>query len=150
MSSEVCTPALVIRRCCLTDAPAVTHLMRQLSYPTTVNVMKERLTMMDKQSSKCLFVAELDGEIAGSIGVEVVRKQDMKKPVLWITSLVVDEKYRKRGLGKRMIEKVEAMADTLSCSHMHVVYKVDGRSAAESFYLKQGFECTGYRLSKTL
>ncbi|WP_223069435.1 GNAT family N-acetyltransferase [Paenibacillus caui] len=151
MSSEVCAPALVIRKCCMDDAHAMTSLMRQSSYPTTLNVMRERLTMMDKQSSRCTFVAEMDGEVVGTVGLEVVHKQDMKKPVLWITSLVVDEHHRKMGLGQRLIRKVEEFASELSCSDLFVAYKADGATcAAKTFYLKQGFSCSGYRLSKIL
>ncbi|WP_162515378.1 GNAT family N-acetyltransferase [Paenibacillus pinistramenti] len=129
----------------------MTSLMRQLSYPTTLNVMKERLTMMDKQSSQFSYVAELDGEVVGTVGLEVVRKQDMEKPVMFITSLIVDKRFRKMGLGKRLVDKVEEMASDLSCSHMHVGYKAErGPGPAKDFYLKQGFECTGYRLSKPL
>ncbi|GGA23742.1 GNAT family N-acetyltransferase [Paenibacillus physcomitrellae] len=151
MSSEICAPTLVIRKCCSNDAIALTSLMRQLSYPTTLNVMKERLTMMDNQSSQYSFVAELNGEVVGTVGLEVVRKQDMKQPVLVITSLVVDKKFRKMGLGKRLINQVELIANELSCSHLHVGYKAErGPGSAKSFYLKQGFECNGYRLSKAL
>lgn len=151
MSSEVCAPVMVIRKSCLNDAFAMTSLMRQLSYPTTLNVMKERLTMMEKQSSGCMFVAELDGKVVGTVGVQLLHKQDMERPVLWITSLVVDQKHRKTGVGKRLIREAESFAERLACSHMHVDYKADGKSCpAKTFYLKQGFECSGYRLSKAL
>jgi N-acetylglutamate synthase-like GNAT family acetyltransferase len=151
MSSEICAPTLVIRKCCMNDALAMTSLMRQLNYPTTLNVMKERLTMMDQQLSQCSFVAEVDNEVVGTVGLEVVQKKDMEKPVIYITSLVVDEKFRKMGLGKRLIKEVEAMASELSCSHLLVGYKAErGPGTAKTFYLKQGFECSGYRLSKAL
>lgn len=151
MSSEACAPALVIRKCCSNDAQAMTSLMRQLSYPTTLNVMKERLAMMEEQPSRCLFVAEVNGEVVGSIGVQMLHKKDMDKPVLWITSLIVDENHRMMGLGKRLIDEAQIFAYSKFCSHLFVNYKADGASgAAKTFYLKQGFECSGYRLSKVL
>ncbi|AWB44935.1 GNAT family N-acetyltransferase [Paenibacillus sp. CAA11] len=151
MSNEVCAPMLVIRECCTEDARAMTSLMRQLNYPTTLNVMKEQLAMLENDSQHSTLVAEVDGAIVGTIALEVVRTQDMAKPIAKITSLVIDEKHRKQGLGKRLVNEVESRVRRLGSSHLLVGCKADGPSVkATAFYERLGFECNGYRLSKTL
>lgn len=151
MSTQVCAPSLVIRKCCVDDAGAMTSLMRQLSYPTTLSVMKERLAMLEKDENHCTFVAEVDGKVVGTIALEVVLKKDMKQPLARITSLVVDEQHRKQGLGKRLVAEVENQVRRCGSSDLLVGCKADGKSAgAKTFYQHLGFELRGYRFHKTL
>lgn len=56
MSNNVEAPVLMIRECELRDAEAVTGLMREVSYPTTTNVMKERIECLKPiQTHACLL-----------------------------------------------------------------------------------------------
>lgn len=150
MSSQVYAPSLVIRKSCREDAQAITLLMRQLRYPTTLSVMQERLAMLEHHPLECNLVAELDGKVIGTIGLKQLRTQDMGELVTRITSLVVDEQHRRKGIGKRLIAEVETWGKQQGS--VQIFLPTDGERSSESkaFYEQVGFECNGYRLLKSI
>ncbi|MBA9085273.1 N-acetylglutamate synthase-like GNAT family acetyltransferase [Fontibacillus solani] len=151
MSSQVCAPALVIRKSCSEDVLSMLSLMRQLRYPTTQSVLKERLTMLESHPTQCSLVAELDGVVVGTIFLGMHQTHDMTDPVARITALIVDENHRRSGIGERLIDKAEAWGKERGSSELFVsIAKEEGRKYAKSFYENHGFTCFGYRLSKAL
>ncbi|WP_410768462.1 GNAT family N-acetyltransferase [Fontibacillus sp. BL9] len=150
MSIQVCAPALVIRRCCSEDVHAMLPLMRQLRYPTTPSVLKERLSMLEGHDQLCSLVAEVDGVVIGTIFLKQHQTHDMAKPVTRITAMVVDEKHRGNGIGKRLLLEAESWGRRRSSSQMFVSVAGDNNLTSKSFYEYSGFTCAGYRLSKDL
>lgn len=58
-------------------------------------------TWFDNQQS-CLYYARVDGELIG-YAIAVVIKEPRYKPIVWVTQLVVDERYRHQGVAKRLL-----------------------------------------------
>ncbi|MNM76620.1 putative acetyltransferase [compost metagenome] len=151
MSSQVCAPALEVRKSCSEDVLPMLSLMRQLRYPTTPSVLRERLTMLEDHPTQCSFVAELDGVVVGTIFLGMHQTHDMTEPVSHITALVVDEDHRRSGIGEHLIDMAEAWGKEKGSTQLVVsIAKVDGRKSAKSFYESHGFTCFGYRMSKAL
>ncbi len=150
LSTQVCAPALAIRRSCNEDVNHMLPLMRQLRYPTTPSVLKERLAMLEGHEQLCSLVAEVDGVVVGTIFLKQYQTHDMMKPVTHITALVVDAKHRGNGIGKRLLLEAETWGKQRGSSQMFVSVAGDSNMTSKSFYEYSGFTCTGYRLSKPL
>lgn len=150
MSSMVFAPALVIRRSCSGDVDQMLPLMRQLKYPTTPSVLKERLSMLEDHPLLCSFVAELDGKLVGTTFLKQHQTHDMSNPVTQITAMVVDEKHRGTGIGRQLVEAAEVWAREQGSLQLVLSAGGERHMLAKSFYEHMGFICRGYRLSKSL
>lgn len=151
MSSQVYAPVLVIRESCCEDVHAMIPLMRQLRYPTTPSVLKERLSMMEDHPTLCSFVAELDGVVVATIFLQLHQTHDMKTSVTSITALVVDEQHRRAGIGERLMREAELWGKERGSSELFVsIAREEGSKSVKSFYEQYGFTCKGYRLNKII
>lgn len=62
----------------------------------------------DNQKS-CLYYARIDGKLIG-YAIAATLKEPRYKPIVWVTQLVVDEKYRHQGVAKRMLFSIWGMS----------------------------------------
>lgn len=150
MSTQVCAPAIVIRNGCCDDVHHMLPLMRQLRYPTTPSVLKERLSMVEGHPFLISLVAELDGVVVGTMFLKQHQTHDMKKPVTRVTALIVDEKYRGIGIGKRLVLEAEAWGRERGSTDLVLSTARDSNFTAKTFYEHMGFSNSGYRMSKSL
>lgn len=65
------------------------------------------------------------------------------RPLLNIHDVIVSTEYRGRGLGKRMLQAAEVIAQRLGCCKM-TLEVLEGNAAAQAAYRSSGF--TGYEL----
>ena len=107
IESVLSAPALLIRNFEKNDLEAVTSLMRELNYPTTLNVMRERMEAMNDNPLYGNLIAEVDGVVVGMIMLRQVKSFTMTEPVTQITSVIVTSSYRGQGIGKRLIRGAE-------------------------------------------
>ncbi|MBP7700541.1 GNAT family N-acetyltransferase [Candidatus Woesebacteria bacterium] len=85
--------------------------------------------------TKFIFKAELDNEIAGIIGGNIT------VGVTFIERIIVSESFRKMGIGKQLIQKVEDYAKELNS---HKIYLYTGKDwSSNKFYEQIGFKNTG-------
>ena len=71
---------------------------------------------------------EDENELIGVVGLEVY------EDIALLRSLAVDEKYRKRGLGKILIDEILQYADDRKIKHIYLL-----TTTAEAFFTKLGF-----------
>lgn len=88
-----------------------------------------------------LFAAKIDEQIVGYVLVKV-RHYDMtghvKRSVLLVDEICVDEALRNRGIGTEMMIEVRAIAHAFGCTDMQLgVYPQNNEALA--FYQKCGF-----------
>ncbi|WP_440109690.1 GNAT family N-acetyltransferase [Paenibacillus sp. QZ-Y1] len=151
MSYNVEAPVLMIRECELRDAEAVTGLMREVSYPTTANVMKERIECLETNPNACMLVAEVDEQIIGVIGVQCVQSHAYPEPAAQITSLIVGQEYRGGGIGRRLMARAEEWGRKKGGKQLFFTgANREITSKTCSFYEHIGFQKRGYRFSKVL
>ncbi|GIO97444.1 GNAT family N-acetyltransferase [Paenibacillus sp. FSL W8-0187] len=151
IESVLSAPALLIRNFEKNDLEAVTSLMRELNYPTTLNVMRERMEAMNDNPLYGNLIAEVDGVVVGMIMLRQVKSFTMTEPVTQITSVIVTSSCRGQGIGKRLIRG----AETWGRQHgSHLLFLTSGNreelAPAHAFYEHIGFEKAGYQFSKKL
>lgn len=90
---------------------------------------------------KNLFVAKLSGAVVGILRFVVWESGgpgNVKRKVMRIDNIAVDEKLRGRGIGKAMMEDVHALAKVYGCDEI-VLSVYPQNDSAVAFYQKCGF-----------
>jgi GNAT superfamily N-acetyltransferase len=95
-----------IRRIETTDAPRVCQLTKQLGYDISVYQTEENIKTILGNKDQDAFVAISQTEVLGWIGVMHAVSLEAP-PICEIRGLVVDDRYRNRGIGKLLIERAK-------------------------------------------
>jgi GNAT superfamily N-acetyltransferase len=100
----------IIRRAIASDAAELARLTSQLGYPASEAAVCARLTRMIDSADDCLLVAEdSSGKLAGWIHgfLSQLLESDYR---VEIGGLIVDEKWRRHGIGRQLVRAVEDWA----------------------------------------
>jgi GNAT superfamily N-acetyltransferase len=127
----------VIRDALETDAEPIALLSGQLGYPVDSRVIQERLGQIRRHGDGRVFVAELEGKIVGWIHVYGVHVLEAPAHAL-IGGLVIDEKHRGQGIGRRLMAAVEQWAADSGYTSIRVRSNVI-RKGAHIFYPRLGY-----------
>jgi GNAT superfamily N-acetyltransferase len=141
-------PSPLIRDAEPNDAEAVAGLLGELGYPvgpTTVEARLERLAIVGDR----VFIAEVDGEVAGLAHLQVTPAIEYDRPVAKIGALIVGESHRRRGAGRALLHAAEREARGRNCELLFLTTS-ERRDDAHSFYESLGLEQTGRRYGRTL
>ena len=95
-----------------------------------------------------LIVAEEDGEVIGTTMLMIVPNLSHKAlPWAVVENVVVDEKYRRKGIGKLMMDYCEKRAEEAGCYKVQLLSN-KSRKEAHEFYKSIGYEASaeGFRL----
>jgi GNAT superfamily N-acetyltransferase len=132
-----------IRPVTVADAAAVAELSEQLGYPVAVAAVAARLARLADREDQVVFAAlDEHGRVAGWIHgaaqdlVEAERRCE-------ILGLVVDQRQRRAGLGRRLVVEVESWAAERGLGEMSVRSNL-ARAESHAFY-----QALGYRRVKT-
>lgn len=91
-----------------------------------------------------LFVAEYQGEVAGTVVLLIVPNlSHAATPWALVENLVVSHKYRRKGIGKKLLEHVVASAKEKGC-HRIELCSDRRREEAHRLYRSAGFEASAY------
>lgn len=138
-----------VRAAASSDAQAIARLLDQLGYPVDAVEIPARLGRVSKGNRAAVFLAEQDGRVVGLATVHILSVLNRVRDVAWLTALVVDASARAQGVGRRLVESVEAFAREHGCERLSVTTQ-EHRSDAHAFYVRTGFEPTGRRFGKAL
>src|SRR5213079_1834168 len=144
-SSSLETP--IVREAVAADTAALALLMSELGYPVTPEVLSSRLEKMP--SAHCTFIAELEGAVAGFVGCSALDIYESDTPVCWVMALSVSERFRRRGIGRALLSRVEQWCADAGLRDIRV-HSGEQRRDAHGFYQACGFEHTGRRFKKSL
>jgi GNAT superfamily N-acetyltransferase len=131
------------------DAQAIAVLLGELGYPAEAAQVKRRLERIADNPSSRLFVAEVNGEIAGLGGLHVLPVVYDDELDCMLTAMVVGAEHRRQGIGADLVDAVEREARSRGCRRL-VLGSADRRADAHAFYETLGFEATGRRFVKAL
>ncbi|NOT94268.1 GNAT family N-acetyltransferase [Ferruginibacter sp.] len=129
---------LFIRAAEVEDFESITRLSYQFGYIADTKKTKERLSEIIVSNDNCAFVATDSGIVIGWIhGFYTLRIQS--DPFVEIGGLVVDENYRRKGIGRLLVQKVTEWAKLKNGSTIRV--KCNSiRKESHQFYISIGFK----------
>jgi N-acetylglutamate synthase-like GNAT family acetyltransferase len=130
------------------DSAAIADLLGQLGYPASAGAMPARIARMRAAGDR-VVVAEVDGSVAGLAALHVSPSLEHSTPAGKLAALVVDEAHRGTGLGRALVDAMEAEARERGCG-VFFLTTAEGRADAHAFYERLGLERTGRRYAKTL
>ena len=120
------------------DSARIAELTGQLCYPSSAKEITARLEDMRLSNDHAVFVADLDGEVTGWIGVYVCRMVEAEARAE-ISGLVVDERFRSRRIGWHLLDRAERWAREKSCVVIGLRSNVI-RDRAHAFYERHGYK----------
>jgi GNAT superfamily N-acetyltransferase len=127
----------LIRPVHLNDTAAINSLSAQLGYSASVNETEEMIREVLSANDNCAFAAVENGKIIGWIhAFKTVRMET--KPFIEIGGLVVDEQYRGKGTGKKLVQHVREWCHEKNIIDLRVRCNTK-RKEAHQFYLALGF-----------
>lgn len=129
---------MVIREAVITNAAAICSISsNDLGYKCEEQFVKERLEKLDT-TREVVFVAELDGEVAGYVHAEVYSLLYWE-PMVNILGLAVSSDFRRKGAGKALMKRVEEWAKERKIKEIRL--NSGGiRKEAHEFYRTIGFD----------
>lgn len=139
--------ALSIREFQKDDLPVLTELTNQLGYETSLEQMSARMEQIQSLTNYWTFVAILDQQVAGYIGLNKNYFWEQDGSFIRIQALVISKEFRRSGIGQKLIESAEKLGKEvgakliiLNCGNKQE------RESAHKFYPQMGFEAksTGY------
>lgn len=140
---------VIIREAREADVEALTRLMNELGYVTSLEDMKLRFAKISSHPFHDTLVAERGDKVVGMVGMEVGHQYGKNEDHARIDVLVVDARHRNRGIGRALAEAAENRARRWGVRSMVLDSSVE-RAEAHRFYASLGYEATGYRFSRSL
>jgi N-acetylglutamate synthase-like GNAT family acetyltransferase len=131
------------------DVNAIAPLLGQLGFPASALELGERLQRLTDHPDAEVLVAELDGGVVGVAAYQLIDLLERPDPQCRITALVVDDRYRRRGVAYALLHTIEESASDLGCFRLEVTTRAE-RADALAFYRAAGFEERPHRLTKPL
>ncbi len=131
---------IIIREPKLDDSEILASLTNQLGYPIDVKELKKNIKFFLTLPLHKAWVAKLNEVVCGYIATAITHYFHKPKSFLRIIALVVDEKHRKKGIGRQLVEKAEKYALEMNCSHIELTSGVHRtKMGSHNFYHSLGF-----------
>jgi ribosomal protein S18 acetylase RimI-like enzyme len=123
------------------DADAVLALMEGLTRPPVADDPGPQrqvfLGHLQHEDAR-IFVAELDGEVAGAVSLWIQPRLNWTTPQAWIPDLYVDPAFRRRGAARALLDACAEEARRRGC-HRLVLESGHHRAEAHRLYESYGF-----------
>ncbi len=129
---------ITIRRAKIKDAAIISSLLAQLGYPDLDKGDTENKIRAHKQSGYCLLVGEVNGRVIGFMSLHWFELAHWKGKMGRITSFCIDENFRSKGMGSRMLRAGEEELIKQGCIKIEVTSNQQ-RTRAHEFYLRLGY-----------
>jgi GNAT superfamily N-acetyltransferase len=133
---------MTIRDAHVSDAPEIAQLTNQLGYVADSVVIAGRLARLGRQRDQVVFVAVLEGKVVGWIQAHASDALESGYRAE-IVGLVISEAFRRRGIGRALVQHAEQWASGIG-AEAFVVRSNAKRVESHSFY-----PAVGYSFSKT-
>ena len=151
MTPDGTSAGITVRTAGVADAAAIASLCGQLGYPSTGDDIERRLAQAGRGSDAAVLVA--DSSTDGVIGWVHIRAVHLltRDACAELGGLVVDEAWRGRGIGGRLMAAAEDWARRQGLDTLRLRSNVI-RDGAHAFYRGRGFSSskTSLLFTKTL
>lgn len=137
---------IMIRPINRSDFAAVAALLTELGRPsvtaeTHADLQEVFWHHVDRENTFSLL-AQVDGEPAGFLSLEIRYRLNFTTREAWIPDFVVTEKWRRKRVGHRLFEEARQIALARNC-HTMVLESGHQRTIAHSFYEAHGMNFCG-------
>lgn len=121
------------------DAKAIADLYKELvSEP--INVLPERIAEIAKDPNTYLIVCDHDGDIIATALVALCNDvMFTRQPFAILENVIVSKDYQREGIGKSLMDHIEAFCLTNDCSKIMLLSNSDNRNAHD-FYAAMGYD----------
>jgi len=120
------------------DAGNIANLLEQLGYCASEESVREKIRLLASSAMDAVLVVEDADVIVGVISLHVFELFHQVGRIGRITSLVVSENARGKGVGALLASKADAFFCQQKCVRAEVT-SGDHRAAAHQFYQNQGY-----------
>ena len=128
---------LIVRKIIFSDLVVARDLLSQLGYDVEMDALSDRFERISKSNIQLLNVATLHDQVIGLVHAFI--REALEKPVeVVVQAVVVDERVRKTGAGRRLMLAVEAWAKEKQVSSISLSSQI-ARTEAHKFYEELGF-----------
>lgn len=134
-----------IRKVTLCDVKALMPLIAQLGYPISEENLMARIALYQLGSNDIAWVAATeDDKIIGCIAVHVYDLFHCTERYAKIVSLVVDENYRRQGIGQMLVARAEKYTKKKDCHTVELSTSLKRiKFGAPAFYTTLGYNNEG-------
>ncbi len=127
----------IIRSATKDDCAEITRLTGELGYPSSEDKVKEILTMVLNHDDHRLLVAVSENKLVAYIHL-VCSVRIGSDPFIEVAAFVVHGDFRKKGIGKNMINEAEIWANQKNYKFIRIRSNII-REEAYKFFLQLGF-----------
>lgn len=142
---------VIIRDSKIEDFNDVFLLFKQL-WPNKKLNFNDLMTVFNRglQSDNDKYIcAEIDNKVIGFCAISIINNFWQEGYIAYIYAMIVDESYRRNGIGKDLLEKASSIAKLNNCKKIELDSGFP-REKAHVFYERIGFEKRAYLFSKDL
>lgn len=111
--------------------------------------MRTRLARLLAREDSRVFVAERAAKVLGVLGLHRISALTSLSDIAMIIALVVTERARRSGVGRKLVARAEDEARVWQCGRI-MVTSAEHRADAHAFYQSLGYDYTGRRFAKTV
>jgi N-acetylglutamate synthase-like GNAT family acetyltransferase len=110
---------MTIRNVSLDDCDQMNILARELGYPSNSEKMREILQLVMTNQNQQIFIAEIDHNLAGYLHL-VGSNITASGGSFEIAALLVDKKFRSKGIGNAFLQKAEETARIKNATYLRI------------------------------
>lgn len=122
------------------DANSIAELYRELVPGAPVHVLPERIAEIAKDPNTYLIACDDGGKVIATALVTLCNDAMFaRQPFAIIENVIVSKNYQRNGLGKSLMEHIEAFCLATDCSKIMMLSSSDNRSAHD-FYTAMGYD----------
>jgi N-acetylglutamate synthase-like GNAT family acetyltransferase len=138
MEMTHCTNA-IIREARSTDAAAIADLYRSFVSSPHITVREDRLEAIASDPHNFVFVCDVDGVVCGTAFLTLCLDAMFgNQPYGVIENVVVNQAWRRKGIGGQLLEHVEEVCRIHHCSKI-MLLSTSSRRSAHRFFEQHGF-----------
>lgn len=132
---------ILIREAEPADIFALTELMNELGYDTTMDEMKTRFDNIQNNKDYKTFIATDDTEILGMVGLSKNYSYEQNGIYARVLALVTRSMFRQKGIGKKLMDVAETWAREIGANKILLnCGNREERAIAQLFYKKIGYQ----------
>jgi GNAT superfamily N-acetyltransferase len=128
-------------------APQIARLLGQLGYPNRPGEVREKISALSASEADRIWIAQFGGKPVGLLAFHLTPLLHAPGNLGRITALVVDEQFRGKGVGRRLVETAERWGWKRNCTRIELTSGVE-RTQAHQFYQDLGYAVESKRFIK--